>query len=62
MALTVRDEMNRNVKTLGPDNTVKEASEKMSKYWMGSIVIVEGRKIVGIITERDILSKIVVAG
>ncbi len=60
MVLTVKDEMNRNVKTLGPDSTVKEASKKMTKYWMGSIVIVDGNKIAGIITERDILSKIVV--
>jgi CBS domain-containing protein/sulfur relay (sulfurtransferase) DsrF/TusC family protein len=62
MVLTVKDEMNRNVKTLSPDDTVKEASEKMSKYWMGSIVIVDGSQIVGIVTERDILSKIVVHG
>ncbi len=61
MAL-VKDEMNRNVKTLNPKDTVKEASEKMSKYWMGSIVIVDGSQILGIVTERDILSKIVVGG
>ncbi len=62
MVSHVKDEMNRNVRTLGPENTVKEASEKMSKYWMGSIVIVDGSKIEGIITERDILSKIVAKG
>ena len=62
MAASVKDEMNRNVKTLGADCTVKEASEKMTKYWMGSIVVVKGSKIAGIITERDILSKIVVKG
>lgn len=58
--LAVKDEMNRNVRILKSENTVKEASEKMTKYWMGSIVIVDDDKIAGIITERDILSKIVV--
>ncbi|UCD02923.1 MAG: CBS domain-containing protein [Candidatus Aenigmatarchaeota archaeon] len=62
MVLKVRDEMNRNVKTLSPAVTVKEASEKMTKYWMGSVVITENNNIVGIITERDILSKVVVKG
>ncbi len=62
MASKVSDEMNRNVKTLSPDDTVKTAAERMSKYWMGSIVVTEGAKIVGIITERDVLSKIVATG
>ncbi|MBN2331166.1 MAG: CBS domain-containing protein [Candidatus Aenigmarchaeota archaeon] len=62
MAVLVKNEMNRNVKTLGPEDTVKHAAEKMSRYWMGSIVIVEGKKVVGIVTERDILSKLVLHG
>ncbi len=62
MKAKVKDEMNKNVKTLTPENTVKEAADKMTKYWMGSVVIVDGDKIVGIITERDVMSKIVVNG
>jgi CBS domain-containing protein len=62
MAVLVKSEMNKNVKTLGPDDTVKHAAEKMSRYWMGSVIIVEGSKVVGIVTERDILSKLVLLG
>ncbi len=62
MAVLVKDEMNNNVRTLGPDASVKDAADKMAKYWMGSIVIVAGDSIEGIITERDIMSKIVVKG
>lgn len=61
MVALVKQEMNKNVRTLGPDDTIKRAAEKMSKYWMGSIVIVEGVDVVGIITERDILSKVVMS-
>lgn len=62
MAVLVRDEMNRNVKTLEPDNTARDAAEKMTRYWMGSLIIVDGDKVVGIVTERDILSRVVTAG
>jgi CBS domain-containing protein len=62
MAVLVKDEMNRNVKTVAPDDTVKSAAEKMSKYWLGSLIVVENGGVVGIITERDILSKVVVFG
>jgi len=62
MVILVRQEMNRNVKTLGPDDSVKTAAEKMAKYWMGSLVIVKGEKVVGILTERDILNKVMAAG
>ena len=60
--IQVKDEMNKNVKTVSPDDMVKDAADKMSKYWMGSVVVVEEDKIVGILTERDIMSKIVVKG
>ena len=58
----VKDEMNKNVKTMDPEETVKDAADKMSKYWMGSVVVVEEDRIVGILTERDIMSKVVVKG
>ncbi len=62
MGLIVKDEMVKDVKTLGPGVTIKEASEMMAKLGLGSIVITERDKIVGMITERDILKKIVAAG
>ena len=61
MTVLVRDEMNKSVKTLGPDDTVTQAAEKMAKYWMGSVIIVDGDKTVGILTERDILHRLVVS-
>ncbi|MFQ6135657.1 MAG: CBS domain-containing protein [Candidatus Hydrothermarchaeales archaeon] len=57
---TVKEVMSKNVKTVGPSATVAEAAEAMKKNRVGGLVIVEGNKPVGIITERDIVYKIVV--
>jgi CBS domain-containing protein len=58
----VKDEMNKNVKTVSPDESVRDAAEKMAKYWMGSVVVTENDAVVGIMTERDIMKKVIVAG
>jgi CBS domain-containing protein len=57
--LLVRDFMSRDVKTVRTDATVKEAVGKMNKFRIGSIIVMEGKRPVGIITERDILERIV---
>ncbi len=55
--LMVRDVMTRNVKTIGMNDSVREAVQKMNKFNIGSVVVVdnERRRSVGILTERDIL-------
>lgn len=58
-ALLVRDYMSKDVKTVKTDSTVKEAVSKMNKFDIGSIIVMEGKRPVGIITERDILERIV---
>lgn len=57
--LLVRDFMSKDVKTVRTDATVKEAVSKMNKFKIGSIIVIEGKRPVGIITERDILERIV---
>ena len=49
---SVKDIMNPNVVSLGPESSLKEASELMSQQKIGSIVIVDGDKPVGIITKK----------
>jgi CBS domain-containing protein len=61
-AMLVRDLMSRAVKTVRPSSTVREAVEKMNKFGIGSILVVEGEKPLGIITERDILRRVVEGG
>lgn len=57
--LQVRDVMTRNVKTVRTDDTVLEAVSKMNKFHIGSVVVVNNDRPIGIITERNILEKIV---
>lgn len=44
---------------LPPQATVLEASQKMAEYLIGSILVMEGERLVGIFTERDLLNRVV---
>lgn len=57
-SFSVKDIMNPNVVSLGPDSTLKDASELMDKQKIGSIVIMDNEKPVGIITERDYATRV----
>jgi CBS domain-containing protein len=55
----VRDVMSKEVKVVRPDTTVKEVVATMNKFDIGSIIVVQSDRPVGIITERDILRRLV---
>jgi CBS domain-containing protein len=55
----VRDVMSKDVKVVRPDTLVKEVVATMNKFDIGSVVVVQANRPVGIITERDILKRIV---
>lgn len=57
--MIVKDVMNTDVKTIKGDATVQEAAEEMKKFRIGSLVVVKDSRLAGIITERDILDKVV---
>ena len=46
--------MTGNVKTIPVKATIREAAKEMARWKIGSLVIADGRKPVGIITEGDI--------
>jgi CBS domain-containing protein len=53
---TVADLMTKDVLTVEPSDTIGEAAEKMHAANVGAVVVVEDMvRIVGIITERDLL-------
>jgi CBS domain-containing protein len=54
----VRDVMTKDVKVVRSDTTIKEVIATMDKFNIGSIIVVQSDRPVGIITERDILRKI----
>ncbi len=53
--LSVKDIMNKKVLTIEPDKTIREAAKIMNENDVGSLVVVKGEEVVGIITERDIV-------
>jgi CBS domain-containing protein len=53
----VRDVMSKEVRVVRPDTTMKEVVATMNKFSIGSIIVVQGGRLVGIITERDILTR-----
>jgi CBS domain-containing protein len=53
--MIVRDVMIRKVFTTEPDTSIRKAAELMMMEHIGSLVVLEGQKIAGIITETNIL-------
>jgi CBS domain-containing protein len=54
-ALTVRDVMTSYVVTTSPDKPVADAAAAMVRHKVGSALIMQGRILAGILTERDVL-------
>jgi CBS domain-containing protein len=52
--------MSKDVQVVRPDTTIQEVVATMSKFDISSIMVVQSERPVGIITTRDVLSKVVV--
>jgi CBS domain-containing protein len=52
----------RNVWTIDPDATVLDALAKMAEKDVGSLVVMDGEKLVGIITERHYSRNVILRG
>ncbi len=57
--LPVRDVMTQDVVTASPEMTAAQAGKKMVEHKVGSVIIVEGGKPVGIVTESDMVAKVI---
>lgn len=53
--MLVGEIMNRKVKVIDINATVKEAAEIMNRHRIGSLIVMENNELKGIITERDLL-------
>ena len=52
----------RDVLTVDPDTSVREAIEKMVDISAGTVVVMEGGAVVGMVSERDVIRKVVLQG
>ena len=60
--MIVKEIMSEDVHTISPDLSVEKAAKAMSSRKIGSLIVVSDTKLEGIITERDIMSKVVSLG
>ena len=59
VSLKVEDVMVKEVITIDENSTVKEAADIMNKFEIGCLIAVRKGKAMGIITERDLLKRVV---
>ena len=57
--ILVKDIMSKDVKVVRPDTSVQEVVATLNKFSIGSVIVVQQDRPVGIITIRDILVRIV---
>jgi len=62
VSLRVEDIMVKEVITIDEDFTVKEAAEIMNKFEIGCLIGVKKGNAMGILTERDVLKRVVAEG
>jgi CBS domain-containing protein len=62
MAKNVRDAMTENPRSIGASASVVEAARLMREGHIGSLPITDDEKLVGMITDRDITTRVVAEG
>jgi CBS domain-containing protein len=58
----VRNAMTPGVRAVAPTDSVTEAAQAMKEQDVGSLPVVEGARLVGIVTDRDIVVRAVAEG
>ncbi len=48
--------------TVGPQDSIVQAAVAMSERQVGAATVVDGAKVLGVVTERDVMQKVVAAG
>ncbi len=61
-AQTILDRKGTDVATVRHDVSVREAARLMNERRIGALVVTKGEHVVGIFTERDILTRVIAAG
>ena len=59
---TVSDIMTREVRALAPTDSVRRAAQSMGELNVGSVPVCNGKKLVGMVTDRDITLRCVATG
>ena len=59
---TLLDRKGRRVFSIAPDTSVYSAIEQMAELGIGALVVLDGGRLAGILSERDYTRKVIIAG
>lgn len=59
---TLEDVMTRGVEAIAPDATLTRAAEKMRQLHVGALPVSEGDRLVGLVTDRDLVVRGIAMG
>lgn len=62
MSTKIKDIMSRDLHFVGPDDSLQDAAKQMRSHDVGFLPVVDGQKLVGALTDRDITVKAVAEG
>lgn len=62
MAKLIREVMTGDVEVINPNDTLRDAAEKMRTLNVGAIPVCDGQRVVGIITDRDVVVRAIALG
>ena len=62
MAQTIREVMSSDVEVINPNDTLRDAAEKMRSLNVGPLPVCDGERILGMITDRDIVVRAIALG
>jgi CBS domain-containing protein len=62
MARTIREVMSSDVEVINPNDTLRDAAEKMRSLNVGPLPVCDGQRILGMITDRDIVVRAIALG
>jgi len=60
--IRVMDAMTSSLISIGAEESILKCTKTMIKEGVGSLVVVDGKKLMGIVTERDMLNKVIAKG
>jgi CBS domain-containing protein len=60
--MQVSEILTQDVETIAPDATIQEAAQRLRSLDVGSMPICDGRRLLGMITDRDITIRVVAEG